>query len=405
MTTDKTSTAVREPYDAMGPTDAPNPPAAPTTMATVKHGGCVQLGDWPSIEERARELLAAEYAMAGSTKRADKIIAGFDCAPATEYALRAIVATLSAQPSPGGQDALLESLVVRWRAEAAAAATSDNVLCQKIANCTTRHAAELKDALAARQPVEEQHTDDLAVDAFAAAMKAKMAEARAKGRGGWEDPAQCSADDLSRMLREHVEKGDTRDVANFCMMLHQRGEAIAARQPVGEPVDSYESAYQEVEPPPLVVNAAGFRALESFLTVAEEFRRSTEPYIEAINEGGSAGDDEISEVFDRHLNYAKTAVSRSTVYTAPPAQAVDLERARNEGHDGAIRYVLGYLCGMGDWGSTQYVEILNGCGRESIIRSAIEDGELEFTGLGRWVAERGTDEERALVASKAVRNG
>lgn len=50
-------------------------------------------------------------------------------------------------------DALLESLVVRWRAEAAAAATSDNALCQKIANCTMRLAAELKDTLAARQPV------------------------------------------------------------------------------------------------------------------------------------------------------------------------------------------------------------------------------------------------------------
>ncbi|WP_414490547.1 hypothetical protein [Stenotrophomonas maltophilia] len=88
---------------------------------------------------------------------------------------------------------------------------------------------------AAHQPVGDQHPDDLAVDAFAAAMKAKMAEARAKGRGGWEDPAQCTAEDLSRMLRNHVEKGDPRDVANFCMMLHQRGEAIAARQPVGEP--------------------------------------------------------------------------------------------------------------------------------------------------------------------------
>lgn len=94
----------------------------------------------------------------------------------------------------------------------------------------------LQTALLARQPVGDQHQDDLAVDAFAAAMKAKLAEARAKGRGGWEDPAQCTADDLSRMLRDHVEKGDPRDVANFCMMLHQRGEAIAARQPVGEPV-------------------------------------------------------------------------------------------------------------------------------------------------------------------------
>ncbi|WP_448130699.1 hypothetical protein [Stenotrophomonas rhizophila] len=74
--------------------------------------------------------------------------------------------------------------------------------------------------------VTRKHPDDAAVDAFADAMKAKMADARAKGRGGWEDPAQCSSEDLSRMLRDHVEKGDPRDVANFCMMLHQRGEAI-----------------------------------------------------------------------------------------------------------------------------------------------------------------------------------
>lgn len=98
---------------------------------------------------------------------------------------------------------------------------------------------EHMDALAAtgKQQVGEVHPDDAAVDAFAVAMKAKMAAARAKGRGGWEDPAQCSADDLSRMLRDHVDKGDPRDVANFCMMLHQRGETIAATHPVGqEPV-------------------------------------------------------------------------------------------------------------------------------------------------------------------------
>lgn len=72
----------------------------------------------------------------------------------------------------------------------------------------------------------ELQWDDVAVDAFATAMKEKLAAARAKGRGGWEDPTQCTAEDLSRMLREHVEKGDPRDVANFCMMLHQRGEVI-----------------------------------------------------------------------------------------------------------------------------------------------------------------------------------
>jgi hypothetical protein len=72
-----------------------------------------------------------------------------------------------------------------------------------------------------------QHPDDIAVDEFAAAMKAKMAEARAKGRSGWQD---CAPADLSRMLREHIEKGDPRDVANFCMMLWQHEEPIGKEQ-------------------------------------------------------------------------------------------------------------------------------------------------------------------------------
>lgn len=87
------------------------------------------------------------------------------------------------------------------------------------------------------------------------------------------------------------------------------------------------------------------------------------------------------------------------------AQGIDLEKARDEGHDGAIRYVLGYLNGVGDWGSTQYVEILNACGRERIIQSAVQDGELEFTGLGRWVAERGTDKDRALIDQRDAAPG
>jgi hypothetical protein len=62
---------------------------------------------------------------------------------------------------------------------------------------------------------------------FSHAMEDKMDLAADKGRGGWSDKSLCSQDDLSRMLREHVEKGDPVDVANFCMMLHCRGERIS----------------------------------------------------------------------------------------------------------------------------------------------------------------------------------
>lgn len=82
----------------------------------------------------------------------------------------------------------------------------------------------------AQQPTA--HPDDAAVDAFAAAMKEKLAAARAKGRGGWNGDEPGMQQRLSDMLRAHVEKGDPRDVANFAMFLHQRGEAILpAQQP------------------------------------------------------------------------------------------------------------------------------------------------------------------------------
>lgn len=71
---------------------------------------------------------------------------------------------------------------------------------------------------------EAKHPDDQAVERFAQAMKEKMAAAREKGRHGWQfsNPAY-----LSKLLREHVEKGDPRDVANFCMMLWHQQSAIA----------------------------------------------------------------------------------------------------------------------------------------------------------------------------------
>jgi hypothetical protein len=73
-------------------------------------------------------------------------------------------------------------------------------------------------------PAQSGHPDDLAVDQFAAAMKEKLAQARAKGRGGWQ---RCDPTRLSNMLRKHVEKGDPRDVANFCMFLWHLEQPIA----------------------------------------------------------------------------------------------------------------------------------------------------------------------------------
>lgn len=70
-----------------------------------------------------------------------------------------------------------------------------------------------------------QHPDDAAVDRFAVAMKAKMAASRSKGRGGWDNPAQCPPDRLAYLLMDHVPKGDPVDVGNFAMMLFNRPDA------------------------------------------------------------------------------------------------------------------------------------------------------------------------------------
>jgi len=80
---------------------------------------------------------------------------------------------------------------------------------------------------ATSQEADGQQSDDLAVDAFAARMKAKLAAARARGQSGWDDPAQCSVETLQTMLYDHLAKGDPVDVANFCMMLGHYGATTA----------------------------------------------------------------------------------------------------------------------------------------------------------------------------------
>lgn len=73
--------------------------------------------------------------------------------------------------------------------------------------------------------------DDIAVDAFATEMKAKMAKQRAKGYGGWESKTECPPGTLQKYLAEHIIKGDPVDVGNFAMMLWHRGEKTTPEAP------------------------------------------------------------------------------------------------------------------------------------------------------------------------------
>lgn len=70
-----------------------------------------------------------------------------------------------------------------------------------------------------------QHPDDEAVDRFAAAMHAKMAAARAKGKEGWDDPERCSLGHLQELMRNAAADLEYVDAANYAMMLWARGQS------------------------------------------------------------------------------------------------------------------------------------------------------------------------------------
>ena len=82
----------------------------------------------------------------------------------------------------------------------------------------------------------DELADDQGLLRFAGAMARKLNRKREEGRGGWnKEPytvqpdrgdrvwrGGCTVADLRRMLREHIEKGDPVDIANFCMMIWNR---------------------------------------------------------------------------------------------------------------------------------------------------------------------------------------
>ena len=89
------------------------------------------------------------------------------------------------------------------------------------------------------------HIDDVGVDRLAAAMKAKLAEKRAEGYGGWNDPDECPPGRLAQLLHDHLSKGDPLDIANFAMMLWNRGESCATRGPV-PPSPDYDDLVERI---------------------------------------------------------------------------------------------------------------------------------------------------------------
>ncbi|UJJ60632.1 hypothetical protein [Rhodanobacter denitrificans] len=85
----------------------------------------------------------------------------------------------------------------------------------------------------ASKDVKPLHPDDFAVNAFAAAMRSRLAQKRAEGRGGWDETSPGMQQRVSDLLRAAVAKGNPVDAGNYAMFLHQRGERILP--PCGDP--------------------------------------------------------------------------------------------------------------------------------------------------------------------------
>ena len=134
----------------------------------------------------------------------------------------------------------------------------------------------LQAALVGKLP--EQHPDDAAVDRFAAAMKAKLAAAREKGRGGWDDPEACSVEFLADLLVGHIGKGNPgnfEDIANLAMMLHQRSAdpaVLAGHAPVPDVPEGWQlvpvEATMAMIDAAILVEEDGYAAMHSAMLAA-----------------------------------------------------------------------------------------------------------------------------------------
>ena len=76
--------------------------------------------------------------------------------------------------------------------------------------------------------------DEMLVEFTKGEMRLKLADSRAKGRGGWWNPEWCSRTHLQDLLKEHVAKsgpGNYMDIAILAAMLHYRNRFDASGYP------------------------------------------------------------------------------------------------------------------------------------------------------------------------------
>lgn len=137
-----------------------------------------------------------------------------------------------------------------------------------------------------------QHPDNLAVDQFAAAMKTKLAEGRAKGRNSWDKP-WVKDEQLAELLVKNLPKGNPgnfEDIANFAMMLHQRG---------ADPKE-LTLAFNKSKPGwELMKRVTARGGIEYDLMIATDTTASSSAY--GLSDSGSADSDELQTQLEEAL--------------------------------------------------------------------------------------------------------
>jgi hypothetical protein len=90
-------------------------------------------------------------------------------------------------------------------------------------NVTTLACPPMNDQPAGSIAESVAHPDDVAVDRFAIAMKARLAAQRAGAHVDWRDPARADLEDLAAALMNAIAAGAAVDIAVRCMQLEARG--------------------------------------------------------------------------------------------------------------------------------------------------------------------------------------
>lgn len=70
----------------------------------------------------------------------------------------------------------------------------------------------------------DEYMDNELVNEAKKAMELKLEQKRIDGRGGWWS-TDCDTEYLKQLLKEHIDKGDMRDVMNLAAMIYYREAA------------------------------------------------------------------------------------------------------------------------------------------------------------------------------------